>query len=102
MANKSYTLADITQELGLRSVTIKSWIKHFTDYLGDLSKKKKFSTEDLESFKVIQNLVKVRGFTVEGAKRELANKSDFLEEREKVVKQLTKLRRFLVDLRDSV
>ena len=77
MSNQSYTLVDLTQLLGVRSVTIKSWMKHFSDYLGDLSKKEKFSADDLEKFKIIQNLVKVRGFTVDGAKREIANKNDF-------------------------
>lgn len=102
MTRKLYNRSELAKALGLRSITIKSWIKHFPAFLGDLSETKRFTEEDLAKFKTIHQLVKVRGFTVDGAKRELGRKENFFKEREQAVKQLTEVRELLKGLRDSI
>jgi len=76
-----YTIGEVAEMFHVNTSLIRFWEKEF-----DIIKPKKnkkgnrlFTPEDLDNFKVIYNLVKEQGLTLEGAKK-------YLKENRKVVK----------------
>ena len=76
-----YTIGEVSEMFHVNTSLIRFWEKEF-----DIIKPKKnkkgnrlFTPEDLDNFKVIYNLVKEQGLTLEGAKK-------YLKENRKTVK----------------
>jgi DNA-binding transcriptional MerR regulator len=76
-----YTIGEVSEMFGVNTSLIRFWEKEF-----DIIKPKKnkkgnrlFTPEDIDNFKVIYNLVKEQGLTLEGAKK-------YLKENRKTVK----------------
>ena len=76
-----YTIGEVSEMFRVNTSLIRFWEKEF-----DIIKPKKnkkgnrlFTPEDLDNFKVIYNLVKEQGLTLEGAKK-------YLKENRKAVK----------------
>lgn len=76
-----YTIGEVAEMFHVNTSLIRFWEKEF-----DIIKPKKnkkgnrlFTPEDLDNFKVIYNLVKEQGLTLEGAKK-------YLKENRKTVK----------------
>ena len=68
-----YTIGEVAEMFGVNTSLIRFWEREF-----DIIKPKKnkkgnrlFTPEDLDNFKVIYNLVKEQGLTLEGAKKYL-------------------------------
>lgn len=76
-----YTIGEVAEMFNVNTSLIRFWEKEF-----DIIKPKKnkkgnrlFTPEDIDNFKVIYNLVKEQGLTLEGAKK-------YLKENRKTVK----------------
>jgi DNA-binding transcriptional MerR regulator len=76
-----YTIGEVSEMFGVNTSLIRFWEKEF-----DIIKPKKnkkgnrlFTPEDIDNFKVIYNLVKEQGLTLDGAKK-------YLKENRKTVK----------------
>lgn len=81
-----YTIGEVSEMFGVNTSLIRFWEKEF-----DIIKPKKnkkgnrlFTPEDIDNFKVIYNLVKEQGLTLEGAKK-------YLKENRKTVKHEMKI-----------
>ena len=68
-----YKIGEVAKAFGVNTSLIRFWDQEF-----DIIKPKKnakgnrlFTIEDVENFKLIYNLVKERGFTLDGAKKKL-------------------------------
>lgn len=76
-----YTIGEVSDMFGVNTSLVRFWEKEF-DILKPKKNKKGnrlFTPEDLDNFKVIHNLVKEQGLTLEGAKK-------YLKENRKAVK----------------
>lgn len=99
-----YTIGEVAEKFGVNTSLIRFWEKEF-----DIIKPKKnkkgnrlFTKEDLDNFYIIYHLVKERGYTLEGAKKKLKeNKLDTLNQVE-IVKSLTTIREFLLELKSHL
>ena len=60
---------------------------------------RKFTVKDINTLQEIYHLVKEKGFTIEGARRELTEMKTDRKEHEYLLKQLKSLRNKIVDLR---
>lgn len=81
-----YTIGEIAEMFNVNTSLVRFWEKEF-----DIIKPKKnkkgnrlFTPEDIDNFKVIYNLVKEQGLTLEGAKK-------YLKENRKAVKHELKI-----------
>jgi len=81
-----YTIGEVSEMFDVNTSLIRFWEKEF-----DIIKPKKnkkgnrlFSPEDIDNFKVIYNLVKEQGLTLDGAKK-------YLKENRKTVKHEMKI-----------
>lgn len=61
---------------------------------------RRFTPENIEQLRTIYHLVKERGFTLEGAKRELKEQKVRRKQRDEMVGRLQQIREFLLELRD--
>ncbi|MGB1042295.1 MAG: MerR family transcriptional regulator [Tenacibaculum sp.] len=68
-----YKMGEVSKAFGVNPSLIRFWEKEF-DVINPKKNAKGnrlFTKEDIENFKLIFNLVKERGFTLEGAKQKL-------------------------------
>lgn len=99
-----YTIGEVAGMFNVNTSLIRFWEQEF-----DIIKPKKnkkgnrlFSKSDVDNFHLIYNLVKERGYTLEGAKKKLReNREDALKSAE-VVRSLKEIRTFLIDFRDNL
>ena len=99
-----YKIGEVAKAFDLNTSHIRFWEKEF-----DIIKPKKnakgnrlFTQEDIKNFKLIYNLVKERGFTLEGAKQKLKknpnkifNNHDIISKLEGVKAELQKIKNSL-------
>jgi DNA-binding transcriptional MerR regulator len=80
-----YTIGEVSEMFNVNTSLVRFWEKEF-DVLKPKKNKKGnrlFTPEDLENFKIIHNLVKIQGLTLEGAKK-------YLKENKKTLKHESK------------
>jgi len=58
--------------------------------------------KDIDNLKIIYHLVKEKGFTLEGAKREMKANKNKLNEKQRTIKRLKALKGFLKELREEL
>ena len=99
-----YTIGEVAKKFSVNTSLIRFWEKEFDIIKPTKNKKvnRLFSQDDVDNFYIIYHLVKERGFTLQGAKDKLRqNKSDTINNIE-MVKALTKVRDFLVELKREI
>lgn len=71
-----YTIGEVAEMFDVNHSLIRFWEKEFTIIQPKKNKKgnRLFTPKDIENFNKIYNLVKIQGFTLEGAKKELKKK----------------------------
>ncbi|HVA97969.1 MAG TPA: MerR family transcriptional regulator [Bacteroidia bacterium] len=99
-----YTIGEVAKMFNVNTSLIRFWEKEFDIIKPQKNKKgnRLFTQKDVDNFHVIYHLVKERGFTLSGAKAKvLGNKQDTIDTVE-IVKSLTNVRQFLVELRSKL
>ena len=72
-----YSIGEVSKALSVNTSLLRYWEKEF-DILNPKKTVKgtrKYSSIDIKNLKLIYNLLKVRGFTIEGAKEKLKTES---------------------------
>jgi DNA-binding transcriptional MerR regulator len=99
-----YSIGEVSKMFGVNTSLIRFWEKEF-----DIIKPKKnkkgnrlFTQDDMDNFFIIYHLVKERGFTLEGAKMKLKDNKSGTESNVQVVKSLTKIKDFLLELKKEL
>lgn len=99
-----YSIGEVAELFEVSTSLIRYWENEF-DILKPKKNKKGnrlFTQKDIENLRLIYHLVKVRGFTLEGAKKKLKeNKEDTVNQIE-IVQSLEKIKSFLIDIRDNL
>lgn len=97
-----YSIGEVAKAFNVNTSLIRFWEKEF-----DIIKPKKnnkgnrlFTPKDVENFKTIYYLVKVKGHTLEGAKQTLMNKNSKMEEID-IVTRLENIKEELIKLKMS-
>ncbi len=99
-----YSIGEVSRMFNVNTSLIRFWEKEF-----DIIKPKKnkkgnrlFTQNDVDNFHVIYNLVKERGYTLQGAKDKLKQNKDETTSSIEVIKTLKKLKKFLLEIKDDV
>lgn len=71
------------------------WLKPYKNSKGD----RRFTVQNIEQLNLIYELVKERGFTIDGARREIQRIQEWEKEKEGVIERLEKVREGLRKLR---
>lgn len=99
-----YKIGEVAKAFGVNTSHIRFWEKEF-----DIIKPKKnakgnrlFTQEDIKNFKLIYNLVKERGFTLEGAKQKLKKNPDSVFNNHEIISRLEAVKEELLKIKNSL
>jgi len=100
-----YSISEVSELFDLNASTLRFWEKEF-DVLKPTKNKKGnrlFTKKDIENIARIVELVKQKGFTIQGAKEQLKEKSALRTSgtNVEVIEKLKSIRAKLIELRDS-
>ena len=98
-----FTIGEVSTMLNLSISQIRFWEREFSQLkpLKTAGGTRKFSQNDIETIKLIQNLVKDQGYTLEGAKEKLKHDKD-LPSKQEIINRLKTVRQFLVDIKNEL
>lgn len=99
-----YSIGEVAKMFNVNTSLIRFWEKEFDIIKPQKNKKgnRMFTQEDVDNFHVIYHLVKERGFTLQGAKDKLRQDRAGTAANLEMVKTLTKVREFLVNLKKEL
>ena len=99
-----YPIGEVADMFNVNTSQIRFYEKEF-----DILQPKKnakgnrlFRIEDIETLKIIFNLIKDKGFTLQGAKDFLKKNKNEAVEQQKVIDSLEKIKSFMLELRDQI
>ncbi|NGM62910.1 MerR family transcriptional regulator [Sphingobacterium sp. SGG-5] len=99
-----YTMGEVTRMFGVNASQIRFYEREF-DILQPKKNKKGnrlFTQDDIANLKIIFNLVKEKGFTLQGARDYLRSNKTEAKENQRVIDSLERLKSFLLEVRDSL
>ncbi|MEM9820809.1 MAG: MerR family transcriptional regulator [Bacteroidota bacterium] len=99
-----YSIGEISEMFNVSKSLIRFWESEFDILKPHKNSKgdRRFTQQNIDQFKIIHHLVKDRGFTLEGAKREIKLNKDRLTKRNKTLDSLIRLKGFLEELKASI
>jgi DNA-binding transcriptional MerR regulator len=101
--DRLYTIGEVAEELEVTRSLVRFWESEFPELAPAKNERgeRRYTFQDRETLHYIYHLVKERGFTLAGAKKELALLRKRQQERSQMIARLTKLRAFLLELRPN-
>lgn len=99
-----YPIGEVAEMFNVNTSMIRFYEKEF-----DVLQPKKnakgnrlFRPEDINNLKIIFNLIKDKGFTLQGAKDFMKKNKKEVDEQQKVVDALEKIKSFMIDLKEQL
>ena len=95
-----YTIGEVADMFGLKTSNIRYWENEFSVLRPRKNKKgnRLFTQRDVRYLHIIYYLIKVKGFTIAGAKTALSEKFSKYEERVMTLEVLEKTKAFLLSI----
>ncbi len=99
-----YSIGEVAQMFDVNSSLIRYWEKEFSIIKPKKNRKgnRLFTPKDIENFHLIYNLVKVRGMTLQGAKKKLKENRLETEHNFEIVKTLENIKLMLVQIKEEL
>jgi len=99
-----YTMGEVTEMFNVNASQIRFYEREFPILQPKKNKKgnRLFTQDDISNLKIIFNLVKDKGYTLQGARDYLRTNKNEARENQRVVDSLEKLKGFLLEVRDSL
>ena len=99
-----YKIGEVAKAFNVNTSLIRFWEKEF-----DIIKPKKntkgnrlFTQEDISNFKLIFNLVKERGFTLDGAKQKLKKNPEEIINNHEIITRLETVKAELIKIKNQL
>jgi DNA-binding transcriptional MerR regulator len=99
-----YTMGEVAALFDVNQSMIRFYEKEF-DILQPKKNKKGnryFTPEDIENLKIIFNLIREKGYTLNGAKEYLKSNISGTKDNQRVISSLENLKKFLIEVRDEL
>ncbi len=98
-----YTIGEVSQMFNVSSSLIRYWESEFVVLKPQKNRKgdRRFTKKDIVLLEKIYTLVKERGFTLDGAKKELRNKNK-RNNNLKVIARLNEIKAGLINIRNKI
>jgi DNA-binding transcriptional MerR regulator len=99
-----YTIGEVAEMFAVNASLIRFWEKEFDAIRPTKNKKgnRLFTATDIKTFKTIHNLVKERGFTLEGARLHMREKKKMPDDNAAVIEKLKTIRQAMVELKSKL
>jgi len=101
---KYYSIGEVARIFKVAPSLIRYWEGEFNIIKPKKDKKgnRRFTNEDIENIRYIYQLVKVKGFTLQGAQEVIKKDQDVAFDKPSMLNKLESLKSFLIELRDSL
>lgn len=99
-----YSISEVAEIFDVSNSLLRFWESEF-DILKPRKNRKgdrKYTQKDIDNIKLIYHLVKEKGFTLDGAKREIKENKDQLREKTKTIERLKEIRSFLESMKKEL
>ena len=99
-----YSISEVSEMFHLNASTLRFWEKEFEALKPAKNKKgsRVFTKKDIDHIAQIVDLVKQKGYTIQGAKEQLRSRSSAVfDNRAEVIEKLNEIKAKLISLRDS-
>jgi len=99
-----YSISEVAEMFGVSNSLIRFWETEFSVIKPNKNSRgdRRFTRKDIDNIKIIYHLVKEKGFTLEGAKREMKANKNKLNDKQRTIKRLKALKGFLQELREEL
>ncbi|MBC5991732.1 MerR family transcriptional regulator [Pontibacter cellulosilyticus] len=99
-----YTIGEVAEMFDVAASLIRFWETEFEQLSPKKNKKgnRQYTKQDIETLRTIYHLVKERGYTIQGAKEVLKNKSVQTKDKIEIIESLEKVRAFLVGIKEHL
>ena len=99
-----YTIGEVAEMFDVAASLIRFWETEFEQLSPKKNKKgnRQYTKQDIETLRTIYHLVKERGYTIQGAKDVLKNKSVQTKDKIEIIESLEKVRAFLVGIKEQL
>ena len=97
-----YTTSEVAEMLDVSNSLIRYWETEFSSLRPNKNTKgeRRFNKKNIEQISLIYHLVKEKGFTLDGAAKEISSRKVYYKERADVLKKLNRLRNNLASLQE--
>ncbi|MEM7104419.1 MAG: MerR family transcriptional regulator [Bacteroidota bacterium] len=99
-----YSISEVSSMFDVSNSLLRFWESEF-DFLKPKKNRKgdrKYTQKDIDNIKLIYHLVKEKGFTLEGAKREIKENKDNLKQKTQTIERLKEIRAFLEEMKKDL
>lgn len=99
-----YSISEVSELFDLNASTLRFWEKEFEELKPTKNKKgnRLFTQKDIDHIAKIVDLVKHQGFTIQGAKEQLKQKSKAAGGNEEIIKRLQEIKAKLLAMGDNL
>lgn len=99
-----YTISEVATMFNVAPTLIRFWEREFDIIKPHRNKKgnRQFTSEDIETFRLIYNLVKVKKLTLEGAKQEIKNNLATRRNNLDVIERLKTIKQELLEIKKEI
>jgi len=99
-----YSIGEISDMFGVSKSLVRYWETEFSILKPHKNSKgdRRYTKENIDQLQLIFDLVKNRGFTIEGAKNEIKQNKDLIKQRQAVLQKLINLKAEMQKLKDSL
>lgn len=95
-----YSISEVAEQLGINLSKLRFWEKEFKELSPEKNEKgtRFYTEEDIRIVKQIMYLVNEEKLTLDGARRKLSEKKDFVSRQQEVVERLKAIREELMGI----
>ncbi|GAB3201294.1 DNA-binding transcriptional MerR regulator [Pontibacter aydingkolensis] len=99
-----YTIGEVAEMFDVAASLIRFWETEFEQLRPKKNKKgnRQYTAKDIETLRTIYHLVKERGYTIQGAREVLKNKSVQTKDKIEIIESLEKVKAFLVGIKSQL
>ena len=99
-----YSIGEISKILNISTSKIRFWEKEFDNIKPKKNKKgnRLFTKKDINKIKLIQHLLEEKKYTIQGAKKKIRNNPNKTETHQKVIDNLKKIKKELIEIRNNL
>ena len=99
-----YSIKEVADMFGLTPSTLRYWERefpHLKPHVGN-GQVRQYTKDDIESLRVIHNLVKVRGFKLSAARKMMHANRKGVDKSVTIIEKLTEVRDHLTELKNAL
>ena len=95
-----YSIGEVATKLDVNTSLIRFWENEFAHIKPNKNSRgdRRFTKENIRQLREVYHLVRERGFTLEGARREIASNNQPQADKQEIIDRLREVRRRLAEL----